>query len=377
MTQISASNDITVDFSDTSWQLLQQLDDTPAVIAEVQQSQGLQYNKFFATTRNLPTTGHIETADILEVVLGWSYETEAWQLGVILSPLLAEERGSRWCELVRFDDPDLSEREADAKQVGQALAENIGKPFVEMPPSLAPEPEPVPLPDLPSDYGVWTIKQDTSSNDTDTLMGDIELQRSSSWMIAKLKQIAWYGFWAVVYAWVSTATLNNDLALPNTGTLLPDPSILPYLGLGIVVLLLGLIVYHVMIILREPDTIIISPIEQSITASRGSTLRWRYNANTIQSVYATEMLKKRDKHATIYHSELNLHTWDGKFQRVIVEQDKLEDILLPNVESITHKDRGESVIQLDARAAETKLQAVALHIAECLDLPTWHDLRYK
>lgn len=379
MTQISASNHITVDFSYDRWRLIQELDgEQPAVVAEVQPEIGLRYNKYFATTRKLPESGQIAAADISQVVLGWSYESDAWQLGVTLSPLLSEERGSRWCELVRFVDPDLSVHEYDAKRVGQSLADILRKPFMDMPPTQPPAPEPIPLPELPIEYGMWTIERSMTGEGLTSREGEVRLERSSSWMFGKLRQVAWYGFWAVVYTWVSTATLTNDLALPNAGTLLPDPHILPYLGLGVVALLLGMIVYHLWLVAREPDNIIISPYERSIIARRGRNVRWKINANSIQSVYATEVVKKREKRPTVYHSELNLHLVNGSFQRVIVEDEKHVDTLLPSADHISDKVKGEGVTPLDSHSVDTKLQAFALHIAECLgELPAWHDLRYK
>ncbi len=379
MTQISASNQITVDFSYDRWRLIEDIEsEDRQLIAEVEPEVSLRYNKYFATTRKLPASGQIAIADISQVVLGWSYETDAWQLGITLSPMLAGERGSRWCELVRFVDPDLSVHEYDAKRVGQALADILQKPFMDMPPTQPPAPEPIPLPDLPIQYGIWEMDRAMTSEGLTSREGEVRLHRASSWMYGKLRQVAWYGFWAVVYTWVSAATLSNDLALPNAGTLLPDPSILPYLGLGVVVLLLGMIIRELISIMREPDNIIISPYERSIIARRGRNVRWKINADDIQSVYATEMVKKREKRPNIYHSELNLHLVEGKFQRILVEDEKLTDTLLPKVDVITDKKAGEGVTPLDANNVETKLQAFALHVAECLgELPAWRDLRYK
>jgi len=379
MTQITASNNMTVDYSYDRWRLIQELDgEPPTVIAEVQPEIGLRYNKYFATTRKLPANGQIPLVDISQVVLGWSYETDAWQLGITLSPMLSEERGSRWCEILRFVDPDLSVHEYDAKRVGQALADILNKPFMDMPPTQPPAPEPIPLPDLPITYGIWTMDTAMTSEGLTSRDGEVRLHRSSSWMYGKLRQVAWYGFWAVVYAWVSMATLNNDLALPNAGTLLPDPSILPYLGLGIVVLLLGMILYQLWIVAREPDNIIISPYERSVIARRGRNTRWKVNINSIQSIYVTEVVKKREKRPTVYHGEVNLHLVNGSFKTIILEDEKHSDTLLPTADTISSRQNGEGVVPLDSHSVETKLQAFALHIAECLDeLPVWHDLRYK
>jgi hypothetical protein len=379
MTQISASNHISVDYSYDKWRLIQEIEgEDPKLIAEVQPNLGLRYNKYFATTRQLPPTGEIAIADISQVVLGWSYETDAWQLGITLSPTLAQERDSRWCELVRFVDPDVSVHEYDAKRVGQALADILKKPFMDVPPSTPPAPDPIPLPDLPIEYGIWTLERVMTNDGLTSREGEVRLTRGSSWMTGKLRQVAWYGFWAVVYTWVSMTTITSDLALPNAGTLLPDPSILPYLGMGVAVLLLAMILYQLWVINREPDNIIVSPYERSIIARRGRNVRWKINANNIQSVYVTEVVKKREKRPAVYHGEVNLHLLNGSFQVVLVEDEKDDSATLNGGDFVETKAHGEGVAPLDSHRVETKLQAFGLHIAEYLgELPTWHDVRYR
>jgi len=379
MTQILASNNLTVDFSYDRWRLIQQQDgEEPKLIAEVQPNSDFRYDKYFATTRQLPAEGEVARDDISQVVLGWSYETDAWQLGMTLSPRLATSRSSRWCELVRFVDPDLSVHEYDAKAVGQALADVLGKPFQNVPPSQPPAPEPIPLPDLPLDVGIWTLQRVMTSEGLTSREGEVHLIRSKQWVSEKIRKILWYAFWVVVYIWVSTATMTSDLALPNAGTLLPDPKILPYLGLGVAVLLVGLVIQQIWQLRTEPDNLIISPYERSITARRGRIVRWKINANSIQSVYVSEVVKRREKKPTVYHCELNLHLVNGSFQRVLVDDEKITDATLPNVDDMGQKTQGEGVIPLDAHGVTTRLQAFALHIAECLgELPTWYDLRYK
>ena len=107
-------------------------------------------------------------------------------------------------------------------------------------------------------------------------------------------------------------------------------------------------------------------------------MRWKINANNIQSVYASEVIKKREKKPATYHSEINLHLVNGQFQQILVEDEKIDNATLPNVDYINNKNHGEGVTPLDSHNVMTRLQAFALHIAECLgDLPVWHDLRYK
>jgi len=379
MTKITASNNITVDFSYDKWRLIQQNDgEDPKLIAEVQSDTSFRYNKYFATTRQLPDSGQISHEDISQVVLGWSYETDAWQLGMTLSPELSTERSSRWCELVRFVDPDISVHEHDAKAVGQALADVLKKPFRDVPPTTVTAIEPIPLPQLPIDVGIWTLERAMSSQGLTSREGEMHLVRSKSWMNDKLRKIAWYALWVVIYLWVSISTITNTLALPNAGTLLPDPQILPYIGIGVAVLLVGLILQQLWLIRTEPDNIIVNPYERSVIARRGRNVRWKIGASSIQSVYASEVVKKREKKPATYHSELNLHLVDGGFQQLLIEDEKIDNANLPNVEDTQDKNLDEGVTPLDSHSVTTRLQAFALHIAECLgDLPAWYDLRFK
>jgi hypothetical protein len=379
MAQITASNHITIDFSYDKWRLIQQNDgEDPKLIAEVQPETDFRYNKYFATTRYLPDEGQIAREQISQVVLGWSYETDAWQLGMTLSPQLAAQRNSRWCELVRFVDPDLSVYEHDAKTVGQALADVLKKPFRDVPPATVPTPKPIPLPELPLSVGIWTLDRVMSTEGLTSHEGEIHLIRSKSWINNKLRKIAWYALWVVLYLWVSIATMTSTLALPNAGTLLPDPKVLPYLGIGVAVLLVGLIVQQIWHIRTQPDNIIVNPYERSIIARRGRHMRWKISANGIQSVYASEVIKKREKKPATYHSELNLHLVNGSFQPILIEDEKIDDATLPNVDDMHNKNSGEGVTPLDSHTVTTCLQAFALHMADCLgDLPAWYDLRYK
>lgn len=377
MTQSIASNQITVDYSYDKWRLIQMDNNDPKLIAEATPETGLRYNKYFATTRFLPPTGAISAQDISQVILGWSYETDAWQLGITLSPQLASARNSRWCELVRWSDPDISIYEDEAKAAGQALADVLEIPFRDVPPSSPPKPAPAPLPDLPLSVGIWTLDRVMTSEGLTSRDGELHLVRSQSYVNGKLGRIGWYTLWAVIYTVISIATLTSNLALPNAGTLLPNPQVLPYLGLVAALLLVGMIIQQIMQLLNEPDNIIISPYERSITGRRGRNIRWKVNANNIQSVYASEIVKKREAKPVVYHSELNLHLINGKFQRILVEDEKISNANIDN-DFLIKKNRAEGVTPLDTHEITTRLQAFALYVAECLgDLPAWHDLRFK
>ena len=379
MMQITVSDSLIVEYDEEQWRLVRvnHLEERNWIVA-VEADGGLRYSSFFATTRVLPDEGEISADDINEVILGWSYQTDAWQLSLAMSPDLSATRSSSCCEVLRFIDPERSVYVQEAEQVGQALADALHKPFVKLPPEEAPPPEPIPLVDLPLDIGIWRLQTHAKAAVSSDGPDEIRFVRAPSWLWGKMRQIAWYGLLAALYVWVAAASINSELALPNTGTLIPDPQLLPYLGLGVAALLLLLIAQQIWQIMREPDTILISSYEGSIAARRGNKVRWKVNAKNVQSVYASELVKKRSRRSLIYHSEINLHLVNGRFQRVIVEDRKLADAYLPDADLSFEKGRAVGVAVLEPPAAATALQAAAVHIAACLEgLPVWHDRRYK
>ncbi|MDE2818124.1 MAG: hypothetical protein OXI40_00155 [Chloroflexota bacterium] len=375
MTRIAVSDNMLVDYSEDRWRLIQ-LDAAavPSLLVEVKAGRSFRYDDDFGNRRALPPLGEVAPRDIGEVVLGWSEEEAAWQLGMTLSPELSFSHSSRWFELLRIDDPDQSRSQRTIQQIGLALADVLGKPFVASAPGdVMAEPEPIPLIDLPLDLGDWILEAGTEAGES-----ELQFARDRRWIRARFRQIAWYGLLAAFYAWVSIASLIHELALPNAGTLIPDPSLLPYLGLGVSLLLLLMIALQVKQIIQEPDTLLISAGKRSLSALRGQGLRWQLDASEIQSVYASELVKKRGRQPVVFHGEINLQMIDGSFRRLLVEDDKRADALLPGCDAADEKNRPAGVSVLEPEAVATALQAAAVHVAVCLgNLPVWYDRRFK
>ena len=375
MTRIAVSDNMLVDYSEDRWRLIQ-LDAAaaPTLLAEVKAGRSFRYDDEYGNRRALPPLGEVAARDIGEVVLSWSDEEAAWELGMTLAPDLSFSGTSRRFEVLRVADPDQSRSERTIQQIGMALADVLGKPFATSAPGDAlPAPEPIPLIELPLDLGTWTLQEQTQKGE-----GDLLFARHRRWLFARYRQIAWYGLLAAFYAWVSVATLNHQLALPNAGTLIPDPSLLPYLGIGVALLLLLLIALQFKQVLQKPDTFKISADDREVCALRGNAMRWRVNADAVQSVYASELVKKRARKPIVYHGEINLKMVDGSFRRLLVESDKHEDALLPGCDAAFEKNRMPGVAVLEPEAVATGLQAAAVHIAACLGgLPVWYDRRFK
>ncbi len=379
MTRIAVSNNSLVDFSPGHWRLIQIEDlEEPKLVAEAKTGAPFRYNGYFAVSRDLPESGEISRTDLGQVVLGWSRESESWQLGLTLAPEFTLLRASRWFELLRLAHPDASVYEATATQLGNALAKTLGIPFVSTAPMVEaepPQPEPTPLVELPLELGMWRLEAARAKGAAD---GDLQLTRAARWLRGRQRQIAWYALLIVVYSWVAIATLTSELGLPNAGTLIPNPAWLPYLGLAVALLLALTIARQIWLILREPDTLLIKPYEKTISAWRGEAPLWQVKAGTVQSVYVSEVVKKRGRRATVFHSEINLHLLDGGFLPVVVDQDKVVDAQLSGVDAADMRSVPEGVHVLEPDAVQTAAQAAAIHIAVTLgELPVWYDRRLR
>ena len=378
MTRIAVSSNSLVDYSQDRWRLIKvENPSKPELVLEAKTGAPLRFSGYFAVSRDLPESGEILNADLGQVVLGWSSESASWQLGMTLSPEISLARASRWFEVLRFTNADQNAFEATAAQLGKALAKTLDIPFVSSEQSVeeAPEPEPIPLVDMPLDLGMWRLQPAACGVGDE---GELELTRHRRWLRGKLRQIAWYALWTAIYLWVSIATLTSELGLPIAGTLIPNPSWLPYLGIAVAVLLTLLNLRQIWLILREPDSIVINPWDKTVSAWRGGQQLWRVNAGGVQSVYASEVVKKRGRRHTVFHGEINLHLLDGSFMPVLVDADKITDGLLPGIDLMTDKKRPEGVSVLEPAEVATSLQAAAVHIALCLgDLSVWYDRRLR
>jgi len=365
MTQIAAANNRAIEIETSRWILRDATDPDTLAVA---QADGLTYESDFGRVRRLPPEG-LAREDIAQIVLGYQASDETWRLGLILAPELASQRGSRWCELVHWPDPDRNVFIDLAHQAGRGLAHVLDVPFYSVPPQpRKPLTPPPPLPELPLQFGLWSMQREGKQ---------LVLARSRRWSLNKTGRILWLTFWLIVYIAVSIATLTSDLALPNAGTLLPNPQWLPYLGLATAIVLVGIIGYHIVRLTASYNRIVIDPQAGTISAWRGQRQYWQRQRDDVQSVYISEIVKRRKADPAAEHGEINLHLGGGKFQFVVqqAEAEANNNARLP----INKEDRRKSNVQpLTRETVSTDLQAAALHIAAALgDLPTWYDMRVK
>lgn len=367
MTRISAAENHIIEINPDSWRLITVSDtglETP--LFEAKPGEPLRYSTEFSGSRRLPNTGILPLDYVWQVILGWSNEDESWHLGLLLARDLADARGSRWCQIAYWPDPDANVFNSLAQDAAHGLAQTITRPLNLIPARRQKTAEP-PLPDLPTEIGLWRLER----------AGDhgVEMIRSSRWVVSRLFRMAWYVFWIVVYLILSIATLNTELALPNSGTMLPNPELLPYLGLGAAGVLFLMTLYVIYEIMTRPNRILFSDVESTVTALHGNSPKWSMNSKDLQSVYVTQVINKRGAKRTIFHGEINLHLGSGDFHQIVQQSQHEEDVA---AYTSNGQNPQEAIYPLSGAEIMSDLQAAGLHISKALGgLPVWYDQRTR
>jgi hypothetical protein len=277
--------------------------------------------------------------------------------------------------MASWPDPTQTTTQAAVQQAGIALGEVLGVPFRLIPPRVAPEiAAPVAdLPALPLQLGIWTLERAVAEDAAASTGGGgeaLRLRRSARWTRGRLLRALWYALWMAIFAALSVATLTTELALPNSGMMLPNPQILPYLGLATAAVLAALIVSILREVLANPDRVLIDPASRSIVGLTGGVERWRHDADDVQAIYASQVVGQRGDKRTLYHGELNLQLDSSRFFSVLTTEQEEEQRGVNGARPI------ELVEPLDPRHVETDLQAAALYLADALGgKPCWYDQR--
>lgn len=383
MTQIAAAGNAIIDFDQTTWQL-NRADGQTIMKAS---PDGLHYGERFARSRRLPEEGHLPRALVVQVVAGWQARDESWHLGVIIGPPLSEQRGSRWCELAHWPDPDQSVFDALIREAGQSLGDVLRVPFVLVPPRRSvPITEPTPPPPtvellpLPIKAGLWRMERvttaDESAKGTPVEPDQLVLTRSGVWLRQHVFRALWYVFWMAIYLVLSIATLTSEIALPNAGTLLPNPQVLPYVGLGTAVLLAILVLWNLYRGLSGVNTIIVDPVRRSLSGWRGGRQRWYLTAGDIHALYVSELVKRRQDDPNIEHGEINVHLGEKQF-RFVLQQSAPESNDRAPIPMEKPPRKKDALLPLRREMAFSHLQTIGLYMAEALDVPCWYDMRVK
>jgi len=378
MTEILAADNHSIYTKNGKWRLI--YNERP--LAEGS-DKGFRYSGRFGTTRRLPEGGIIYQQDIRQVVLGWQVTDESWHLGLIVSPQLAAQRGSRWCEIVHWPDPDITVFQDLAQTSGQQLAQAIGVPFYVIPPQqtgAAPAP-PRELPKLPLHFGDWRMEALPSDKRRMAVQSGAReirryvLKRTRGWVFRRMLRVAWYIILATVYLLLSLATIFEEIALPTTGTLVPDPKILPYMGLAIGGSLAFAAIFLFISTMLSLDRILIDG-GRGISAWNGKRKLWEISEAEMQSMYVSELVKKREQAPATEYGELNVHLGGGKFRYLLSQQHPEDNGDIPQPELVF--PRTENIREMTRDVVHTGLQAAGMYIAGAFsNVAVWHDLRVK
>jgi hypothetical protein len=217
-------------------------------------------------------------------------------------------------------------------------------------------------------YGMWSLVP----QDEDVLA----LVRKPRWLRRHALQALAYLAAALVYLAISVATLTSEIALPNAGTIVPDPQWLPYLGLLAAALLLGLALRQGYLIASRPDRYEIDPRSATITARRRGAAQWARPFGAVQSVYVTEQVKRAPSNNRITYGELNLHLGGEDFLRLFDAE--IVDDRQPHLDDPQARPATEDIIvPLYSGDANSDLQRAGARVASTIGVPCWYDQRVK
>lgn len=366
MDRISAADNLTIEMQSDRWRLLVNGDQDERVIVEAQRGKPLKYIPGFGKSRRLPDNGSLPVEHIQRVVVGWSNQDESWHLGLVLGAELAQARGSRWCEVARWPDPESTQFSDIASRAGETLAEAVTRPFYLVPAEIeeknaAPVAPSRPLPELPLTLQAWTFERGSGDQ--------FQFVRSKSQSLAAIRRILWYTLWTIVYIVLVVTSFTSGIAPAK-------PDFLPYLGILSAIMLVVLIISNIYHLLVDPNRIVVDSASRTIRALRGRRERWGFSADQIQSVYVSLVtgkanLKKGNLKQQVHYGELNLQLSNRKFHYILdVEQG---GAFTPDP---AHVGDEEAVISLTSDNTYTDLQAVGVYVAQALGLPCWYDRRF-
>ncbi len=364
MARISASENLVIETKPNSWRLILnenfvEVAETNQVVAEAIVGQSLRYTEQFASSRRLPKNGELQTKYIERVVLGWSADDEKWHLGLMFSEKLAEARGSRWCEIVNWPDPEQTVFDDLAIEAGETLARILECPFNYVPATRTSVPapiEPPPLPPLPIKIEHWNVKRGSQ-------LDWLEFYRDKAWNQERVRLIAWYSLWAIVFVFLSVITLLGDIALPR-------PTFLPYMGLFSAVALLGIVGYQVYLLRYSTRKIVADPATKRVWGTWQLKPSWRLERQEIDSVYVSQVIRKRNNKTMLEFGEINLRMTNGQYH-FLIKQEQPQEI---HAEQLTDEL---DLIPLNQIQMRTPLQSVAVYLGEALDVPVWYDYRKR
>lgn len=381
---IPAAHNLAIEIGPDTWRLINgtRPPDGPAALVEAT-SQGLRYSPAFARARRLPPEGRLTPPDIVRVVVGWAPETQSWHLGLLLATLPAGGTPWRWCGLASWPGDVQHEHEADARRAAQALARLLDRPLhVVAPPrtaaqpdvrrSVAPAASPLRAPvraepalrTPPLHFDEWSFV---------AYRHGLAWRRRSGWVLAAFVRSVGLMGMALVFLLLGVGTLASGLAAVN-------PAWLPWLGLGVAVVLAVTAVRTFWHMITATEVVLDMTAREVRARGRltGST-RWRVPFERVAYVLVSQTAprpqgrKGKDGPMRVTQ-EVWIHLADGEHFWPVVALGPLEGTSEQWDEVRARlKQAGRRRVRLSE--LDTPAHHAAIHMARALGTQLWWDIR--
>ncbi len=385
MERITTAGTMIIEHDAERWRLLsngQTGDAGNFPLFEVINGEPIRYTSDFAAPRKLPMQGTglpgtLDPHQIARVVVGWAQKDAAWHLGLMLDAALTAERGSRWCPLASWRNPNPLEFQEVATHAGQSLAQKLGCSFAAVPPKpvtyegmtapvdTAEVRQAIAQPDLPITVELWTLERIDRKR--------LAFVLSPSWARARLRRVMTYIPLTGAFFILTVSTFTSGIALPR-------PEILSYLGIASTIVMILAIIVTLSNVSRQPKRVVFDGTEQVVLWMRGESvireIRYGHLAEVVVSNVVSKVGRRADRETRqVKYSELNLLVRpdtqrDPLFIRLL-SQGRVEESIPVTDDPFDQ----ETVVPLTVFNARTKLQSIALAISETMGVPATYDKR--
>lgn len=377
MERITAADNLIIELDTERWRLLADglSGGSERLLFEAESGGPARYVSAFAARRKLPSSGTLNPDRIERIVLGWSEKDAAWHLGLVLDQPLADERGSRWCGLATWQDPDGGIFREVAGHAGQSLAHKLARPFALVPPKpdvmqnvqgmTAPVDtsevrHPIPQPELPLKFDHWSLQSVSGHG--------VALILSPSWARSRFVRAGWYISLMGVFIVLTLTTLTSGIAFPR-------PEFLVYLGFASILIMALAALITLIGAALQPKRIVFDGAAGVVVWMRGRSVIRQIPAGMIREIYVSQVVSRVGKWADrevrrVRHGELNLLLNDNAFVQLLV-QARTEETIPVTDDPLDE----ETVSPLTVFNARTRLQSAALAIAEIMHVSATYDKR--
>lgn len=400
---LRAAHNLTITILPHAWRLYNGLphpeaQDLPAPLVEASPQQ-IACAAAFAQARQLPRPVLVPE-DIARVVVGWAPETRTWHLGLLLAAQTQDQPRLRWCGLVSWPAGSAHQHRDAAHTAGRALAQLIRRPLHVIPAPAQPVPdsgdtqpvqstarlEPRPLPAPPIERPITTpvIPQRPAIAPQQppivfeewilraTPQGYLWARRGRA-LAGTILRAGILAALVVLYIVLGVGTQTSGLAEVRPGWL-------PWLGLGVALVLTGLVAASLAQLLGTTD-LLIDTRARTVTARGRFSGRRRWQVPFDQVAYvllsqtpARQQGSARDGGAVPIQQDVWLHLYDGTHFRPLAA---LEGVTGTSARwdeiREAQKTPGRRRLRLDEY--DTPAHHAAQVLANAIDVEAWLDIR--